>query len=169
MAYVLLKARPLLLTEGKVTMNSTIRMKAVSYAAKVAIGAAFVAACGGSKSEEETSTPTAQDIVKGKSAPDCKAAFARLQAMFPDGDDDWYKHLSDPDPRLAGDTEVTACCETSLKADEADASDFGVAARENFRNIGCCAADYSGEATPTKIGACSPWGPPVPPSMKWVA
>jgi hypothetical protein len=146
-------------------MDQATRAKALGYAAKVAIGAAFLAACGGSESQttqdDNASAPSDDEIIKGD--PACKDGLAKLKAAFPDGDKQWYSHAK-ADPKFVGDTNVTACCESMLKGGNEDLTKVG-----KFRTSGCCAADFTSEKAPIGVTACTPWGPPVPPSMKWVA
>jgi hypothetical protein len=145
-------------------MDHTIRMKALGYAAKVAIGAAFVAGCSSGSSESDTATDNGSalsddQIIEGD--PACKDGLAKLKEAFPDGDHQWFSH-PEPDETLKGDEAVTACCESIIKGPSS------VQKIAKFRGSGCCAADFPDD-NDAKLSACTPWGPPVPPSMKWVA
>ena len=146
-------------------MDRAIREKALAYAAKAVLSAAFVTACTASDAtteDDNASAPTDDEIVKGN--PACKDGLTSLKEAFPTGDKRWYTHMT-PDPKLVGDKDVTQCCESMVKSTTTSLAKIG-----KFRDIGCCAADYSAaqKANPNEspVGsACTPWGPPVPPAM----
>lgn len=157
MAYILLERR---VSPERNIMDREARKKALGYAAKTVLSAAFLAACGSeaASTDDGNVAPASDDeIIAGNVA--CKEGLKKLKEVFPNGDKQWFSHFKGPDPKLKGDKEVTACCESMLKGSETDFKKVGA-----FRNDGCCASEAQ------NIGAaCSPWGPPVPPSMKWVA
>ncbi len=141
-------------------MNKATKLRALGYAAKVALGAGFVVACGGSDAtaDDQVSPASDDEIIKGNSA--CTKGLAKLKEVFPTGDKQWYSHTG-PDPKLVADKDVTACCSSLAKGTDPTMSKLA-----SYRNSGCCASDRSHE-TGAGISACTPWGPPVPPSMDW--
>jgi len=146
-------------------MDREAKKKALQYAAKTVLSAAFLAACGSeaSTNDEDVAPASDDEIIAGNKA--CNEGLKKLKEVFPSGDKQWYSHFKGPDPKLKGQKAVTACCESMLKATNDD--DTRLKKLGAFRNDGCCAAEYTAK---DDIGtACTPWGPPVPPSMKWVA
>jgi hypothetical protein len=149
-------------------MDRDVRAKALGYAAKAVLSAAFLAACGGSGSETATddnaSQPTDDEIIKA--APPCEKGLAKLKEVFPAGDKQFWNHTKAEIAALKGDKDVTACCESLIKS----SNDTNLSQIGKFRSAGCCAADFS-EASGNTSGnapaltACTPWGPPVPPAM----
>jgi hypothetical protein len=144
-------------------MNIAIKKRALGYAAKVALGASFVVACGGSEAKEDQEiTPTSDDeLIKGTSA--CTQGLKSLREVFPTGDQAWYSHDA-PDPKLVANKTVTSCCHSMLSGNDPTLSKL-----ESYRNKGCCASDRTAEIDGRGASACTPWGPPVPPSMTWNA
>jgi hypothetical protein len=149
-------------------MDKAIRQRALGYAAKVALGAGFagfVVACGGSSDaaadQEEITPATDDELIKATSA--CTQGLKSLREVFPRGDKDWYSHDA-PDPKLVANKAVTACCHSMLTG-----ADPTLSKLSSYRNTGCCASDRSTETAPGGVTACTPWGPPVPPSMAWTA
>jgi hypothetical protein len=165
-------------------MDRDTRHRALNYAAKTVMSAAFLAACGGSNNDSQTSSDVApasdDEVISAESA--CKEGLAKLKEVFPSGDPHWFSH-GGPDATLSADKDVTTCCESMLKApapppaaSSGKAGDAGPAAGNDslsrlakFRQAGCCAAKYPATSNgESAIGmACTPWGPPVPPSMAW--
>jgi hypothetical protein len=152
-------------------MDDIVRRRALNYAAKTVMSAAFLAACGGT-SESEPATDDGQqasesEIISGQ--PSCREALATLKEVFPEGDQAWWQGKTSPE--LKGNAEVASCCQSMLKSTDDPMKSFRY--QTKFRNAGCCSADYTAvketnDAEPFNMGsACTPWGPPVPPSMDW--
>ena len=148
-------------------MDRDTRAKALGYAAKTVLSAAFLAACGGSSdaTTDDTNADVGTDDEIVARAPACKKGLAKLKEVFPTGDKSFWNHLK-VDPALKGNADVTACCESIVKSSSDSAN---LSKIQKFRTAGCCAADYTAESgTPNgnaAAGACTPWGPPVPPAM----
>jgi len=139
-------------------MDRETRKKALGHAAKVVMSASFLAACGSEASTNDENVAPASDdeIIAGNAA--CKEGLKKLKEVFPDGDKQWWS-MKGPNPKLKGDDAVTTCCESMLKGGDSNLKKIGA-----FRNDDCCESEAKNIGT-----ACTPWGPPVPPSMKWVA
>jgi hypothetical protein len=150
-------------------MDESLKKKALAFAAKTVVSAAFLSACGGTESGGPPSDDdVSDDALRSRSA--CSGQIAKLKAAFPKGDAHWWSSHAAPDPALAGDHGVTQCCESILATRSSADAGPSAAPIEKFRTIGCCSADYDGEADAEKnrvSSACTPWGPPVPPSMDW--
>jgi len=135
-------------------------VRALAAAMRVALGSALVVACGGRLAPElETPTPSTGSNVSptapATSAPApaseaLKSCDARLAEAFPDGGAPFYVNDTPP----STDPALVACCERIT----ADAS--RVEQTEIIRASGCCHVDFAENGA-----ACTPWGPPVPPSM----
>lgn len=161
-------------------MDSLVRAKALKSAAKVAFAASVLAGCasdtdesvsvGESDLSSKKGCPSANDAGtskddasadagKGKDAAtfDCNdyvSAIAQTQAAI-DTDagtfTDW-RELAKNDPTLL------SCCD-QIVADEASALHDGGGWGAVANHFTCC------EVTGWRGGACTPWGPPVPPRM----
>ena len=136
--------------------------RALAAAMRVALGSALVVACGGRLAPElETPTlapstgsnlPTAAPPATSTPAPaseTLKSCEARLEAAFPDGGAPFFVNDTPP----STDPVLVACCE------RIGAAASGLEQTERIRSSGCCHVAFSDN------GACTPWGPPVPPSM----
>jgi hypothetical protein len=135
-------------------------VRALAAAMRVALGSALVVACGG-RLAPELETPTLAPSTGSNlptpppptSAPgpgsETLKCDARLEAAFPDGGT--FHNFATP---LATDPALVACC------DQIAATSAGVEQSAILRRSGCCHVDFAGNGA-----ACTPWGPPVPPSM----
>lgn len=120
------------------------------------------AACKGGTSGKAPPRTSAKDAggaadATSAAAPDAAplSCDAKLKAAFPKGDPDWFDQ---PDVQNA---DLAACCNALAKAiDPAKPT-----STEEFRASGCCSIKDVVEGTM----ACTPWGPPMPPSIAdWV-
>ncbi len=146
-------------------------VRALAAAMRVALGSALVVACGGRLAPElegpmvvpsaaldspratPTAAPTAAPATAPTSAPaseSLKSCEALLAAAFPDGGAPFFVNDTPPttDPALV------ACCDRiAAAAAPGDRTEI-------IRASGCCHVDFAENGA-----ACTPWGPPVPPSM----
>lgn len=145
-------------------MHNDAHFAALRAAARVAFGVAVLGGCSGAEAPEGDAIAAESEINKapachkdaGKPAkPSCDAVIA--SAFADAGPNDWvWNDPSNPKPPVAAD--VKACCEEKLTAEETTTWNMPY-------RWSCCAAIDNGAGNP-KIGiACTPWGPPVPPSM----
>ena len=77
-----------------------------------------------------------------------------MKAAFPNGDDtSWWDEPNVQDAALA------ACCNATLAAVDPNGNDWK--STDEFRKSGCCSV----KDVTSAWSACTPWGPPVPPSV----
>lgn len=76
----------------------------------------------------------------------------KLKALFPSGDEAWFTG-----PAVSSDPALAECCGAKLEA--LKPADFE--GLSDFRKSGCCHVDN----VPNVGVACTPWGPPAPPSL----
>ncbi len=136
-------------------------VRALAAAMRVALGLGLVVACGGRLAEPEppalppstgsnllaTTPPTSAPGPVSETLTSCEA---RLEAAFPNGGPPFY--VNDVPPST--DPVLVACCQ------QLEAAASGLDATEMLRSSGCCHV-----ASTSNASACTPWGPPVPPSM----
>lgn len=153
-------------------MRSDVHFLALRTAAKMAFSVAFLGGCSAAPPVVVDDLPTGEDPGTAESeysarrrkkpcdkdaaaptgpAPTCDQL---VNAAFPDGGA-W------PDGKPLVSKEVASCCEKILLGQEGDAG------RNHPHRWDCCAALDWGQGSSQELGvACTPWGPPVPPSMK---
>jgi len=146
------------------------RGRALSAAVRLALGAAFVAGCGGSVNREgetaRSDTPSQDVAVGAPGATDAppvscgsnsggaptpsplEGCKAKLRAAF---GEDAGAEFWNPSRPLSQDPALVACCDTIGKE---------AASTEHFRAVGCCNVDVASNGQ-----HCTPWGPPTPPSF----
>lgn len=94
--------------------------------------------------------------VDGATIVSARTCEEKLKTAFPSGDTEWW--MGQP---MINDAQVAACCGETL----ANMSPEDFKALDAFRESGCCHV----EAVPNMSTACTPWGPPMPPSMAdWI-
>lgn len=155
-------------------MRSDVHLAALKAAAKVAFGVLVLNGCSAATEEptpDDTATDESAAYTKKKKAcheeadaavedakPSCDAVLA---STFPDAGAFVFHNPGDPTPPVSAD--VKACC-----TDELTGTDGGFGWQSKYR-WACCDALGNGGGTgerDQKIAiACTPWGPPVPPSM----
>lgn len=143
-------------------MHNDAHIAALRAAAKVAFGVAVLNGCSGAPEEPPGAPSSTESRIVRKPQPPCHEAGkpscdAVITSAFADaGPDDFvWNDPSSPRPPVSED--VRACCEERLTAD-------GGAWDMPYR-WSCCAAIDFGQGAPEIGMACTPWGPPVPPSM----
>jgi hypothetical protein len=134
--------------------------RALAAAVRVALGSGLVVACGGRFAEPEpsrlppsTTNPAATtppNSAPGPVSQTLESCEARLEAAFPGGGAPFYVN----DVPRSTDPLLVACCQ------QIEAAASGLDATERIRSSGCCHV-----ASTDTTGACTPWGPPVPPAM----
>ncbi len=152
-------------------MNAETRRRALIATAKVACAASVLAGCGGQRSGSDgandrvpvapvgDSTAAARvkvlpatAVTTQPSAQAPAAAELNLEACE-------SKVHEGAVAKAATDQDMLACCQ--LIAESRDRNDNGVWQAEPDRGYCCDALDWRGSI------ACTPWGPPVPPSYDW--
>lgn len=105
------------------------------------------------RAEAKAATTRPSGCDAGTDAPQLTCA-ERLKAAFPNGDEqNWF------DAPHVDDAALAACCNAAGAALDPNGNDWK--SLEEFRNSGCCSV----KDVTTVSSACTPWGPPVPPSV----
>lgn len=146
-------------------MHNDVSFAALRAAARVAFGVVVLGGCSGAREPADEASATESGINEKKeppchedaAKPEKPSCDAVLVSAFADAGPDDFVWNDPSNPRPPVSAEVKACCEEKLTAETAT---WNIPYRWS-----CCAAIDNGIGNP-KIGtACTPWGPPVPPSM----
>ena len=150
-------------------MDKLTHFAALKAASRVAFGIVALAGCSEAATEEDTLAsesnimskdpekpcPSKQDA--GTDAAPAKPSCENvLASAFPDGGDD-FSSMQNP-PKVSD--EVKTCCAEHLKSEDENTWQL------QYRWSCCGVLDNWNNPDPSIGMACTPWGPPVPPSMK---
>jgi hypothetical protein len=150
-------------------MDKLTHFTALRAAARVAFGIAVLGGCTAAATEEDSAS-TESDIKakKAKAEDDCPShedAGAKpdakpscenvLASAFPDGGS--FMDMQNP-PQVSD--EVKTCCVEHLTSESEETWKL------QYRWSCCGVLDNWNNPDPKISMACTPWGPPVPPSMK---
>ncbi len=145
-------------------MQNDVHFAALRAAARVAFGVAVLGGCSGAEEPADGSLSSASEINRapchdaGATKPK-KSCDEVIASAFADAGADDFVWNDPTKPRAPVSSEVKACCEERLG--DRDGGVFAMPYRWS-----CCAAIDDGAGDPAIGMACTPWGPPVPPSMR---
>lgn len=145
-------------------MDKQAHFAALKAAARVAFGVVVLGGCTAAATEEDTVAseseinkapcPSKADAgAKPDAKPSCESVLA---SAFGDAGNDWSFTQNPP----AVSQDVKTCCSEHLK------SETGETWNLQYRWACCGVLDNWNNPDQSIAIACTPWGPPVPPSMK---